>query len=68
MPGPMQSLSQAVRRLWTGKPAASDSPRVIVHDPAAQAPHDLDDPFFDRAVQERMAEVIAAANQTEKKQ
>ena len=34
-------------------------PEVIVHDPAAEKPHDLDDPFFDPKVQSRMADVIA---------
>ena len=35
------------------------SPEVIVHDPGAERPHDLDDPFFDPKVQARMAGVIA---------
>jgi hypothetical protein len=35
------------------------SPEVIVHDPGAERPHDLDDPFFDPKVQSRMAGVIA---------
>ena len=71
MPGPMRILSQAVRRFWTGKTdksATSDYPDVIVHDPAAQAPHDLDDPFFERDAQTRMAGVIASAVQADKKQ
>ena len=34
------------------------SPEVIVHDPDAERPHDLDDPFFDPKVQSRMAGVI----------
>ncbi len=73
MSGPIQSLSQAVRRLWTGKsgksdlPPASDMPGFIVHDPKAAGPHDLDDPFFDRAVQARMADVIAGTHQSDKK-
>ena len=33
----------------------------LLHDPAASRPHDLDDPFFDAAVQRRMADVIAGA-------
>jgi hypothetical protein len=36
-------------------------PDIIVHDPAAQRPHDLDDPFFDGAVQDRMGNAIADA-------
>jgi len=70
MSGPIQSLSQAMRRLWTGKSGkrpSSDMPGVIVHDPKAAGPHDLDDPFFDRAVQERMADVIAGTHQSDKK-
>lgn len=70
MPGAMQTLSEAVRRLLTGKTdklAEADLPEVIVHDPAAQAPHDLDDPFFDEEVQSRIGDVIAGAGQTQKK-
>jgi hypothetical protein len=68
MLGPIDSLFQAIRRLRsapvaTGSPANAEHPAVIVHDPAAQAPHDLDDPFFDSRVQSRMADVIANAGQ-----
>jgi hypothetical protein len=58
-----------VRRLWlalTGQqsPApASTPPPAVLHDPAAQQPHDLDDPFFDGKVQTRMGDVIAQAGQ-----
>jgi hypothetical protein len=67
MPGPIQSLFQTLRQLWASPgaaaPADAKHPDVIVHDPAAQAPHDLDDPFFDGRVQSRMADVIANAGQ-----
>jgi hypothetical protein len=48
---------------WTGGSAAEKPalPEVIVHDPAAQGPQDLDDVFRDRKVQERVAETIARA-------
>lgn len=59
---PTNKLSAFVRNAWSAvadpqpkKPA----PEVIVHDPEAAQPHDLDDPFFDRRVQSRMADVIA---------
>jgi hypothetical protein len=69
--GPIQTLSQRLRRLWSGDadtPAtSSDAPAVIVHDPAAQGPRDLDDPFFDRDVQARAADLIASVHHTEKK-
>lgn len=61
----MASLVQTVRGFWLAitrrKPSyrAKTSPEVILHDPAAQRPHDLDDPFFDPKVQSRMADVIA---------
>ena len=59
----MASLTQTIRELWstmTGQaPAKPDLPEVIVHDPDAERPHDLDDPFFDPKVQSRMADVIA---------
>lgn len=51
-----------VRDLWAGvagKQPHRATPDVIVHDPEAKLPHDLDDPFFDRNVQSRMADVIA---------
>ena len=34
---------------------------AVVHDPAAQQPHDLDDPYFDPKVQRRFADVISNA-------
>jgi hypothetical protein len=34
---------------------------VIVHDPDAQRPKNLDDPFLDAKAQERVAELIAQA-------
>lgn len=62
----MGGLAQALRNLWAWSIAPSDAsapdmPPVIVHDPAAQRAHDLDDPFFDDKVQTRVADVIAHA-------
>ena len=60
MPG-TKKMSDVVRNLWAsvaGEPK-KPAPEVIVHDPEAKQPHDLDDPFFDRGVQSRMADVIA---------
>jgi hypothetical protein len=59
----MQRLIQIIRDWWHG--AAGDALRpqapndVIVHDPGAARPHDLDDPFLDPAVQSRIGDVIA---------
>jgi hypothetical protein len=36
---------------------------VLLHDPAASSPQDLDDPFFDPVVQGRVATMIAGAAQ-----
>jgi hypothetical protein len=59
MPGP-KNISDVVRHLWAAVSGPQKAPPVvIVHDPEAKLPHDLDDPFFDRAVQSRMADVIA---------
>lgn len=60
---PVQTMSQAMRSFWhylagQGTPAA---PQVALHDPAAERAHDLDDPYFDKKVQARMADVIAGA-------
>jgi len=64
MRNPFPSESRIVRQLWstfiarfTSRPA----PAVIHHDPAAARPHDLDDPFFDPKVQQRVADIIARA-------
>lgn len=61
---PIQSMSQLVRGLWAAVatptlPAAT----VIVHDPDAKRPHDLDDPFLSQRAQTRMGNVIAKAAQ-----
>ena len=58
-------MLRVVRNLWlsiTGRKKATPEPSlVIVHDPSAERPHDLDDPFFDSEVQSRMANVIASS-------
>jgi hypothetical protein len=64
----LEKLSRLLRRLrssLTGPDRATPSqqPQVIVYDPAAEGPHDLDDPFFDSQVQTRIAGVIADAGQ-----
>jgi hypothetical protein len=69
MASPIHTMSQSVRSLWsalTGQLHAAHAPakpEVLVHDPAARRPHDLDDPFFDLKVQARIANVIAHAGQ-----
>jgi hypothetical protein len=35
--------------------------QVVVHDPEASQPHNLDDPFFDAKVQERVGNAISNA-------
>jgi hypothetical protein len=51
--------------LWNsiaGQEASSSrKPEVIIHDPASSGPHDLDDTFFDRDIQERIGKAIAKA-------
>ena len=65
----MATLAQTFRDLWSAitgqQPAKPVLPEVVIHDPGADGPHDLDDPFFDPKVQSRMADVIA--NNAEKK-
>ena len=67
MTGSVPMMPQAVRKLWfavTGQTHLAREtavPPVVVHDPAARRPHDLDDPFFDLKVQARIASVIASA-------
>lgn len=57
----MTTLVERLRGFWFSAPQPSEPeyPEVIVHDPAAQQPRDLDDPFFDSGVQTRIARVIA---------
>ena len=43
--------------------ARSSRPDLIIHDPDSSKAHDLDDPFFDRKVQERVGAAIAKAAQ-----
>ncbi|MDI1345193.1 MAG: hypothetical protein PSV22_13985 [Pseudolabrys sp.] len=65
---PRQTMSQLMRGLWAAVAAPARSPSlpadtVVVHDPAAERPHDLDDPYFDQRAQARMANVIAESAQ-----
>lgn len=65
---PLQTMSQLVRGLWAAvaeptRPPAPPAETVIVHDPAARRPHNLDDPFFDQHAQTRVANLIAEAAQ-----
>jgi hypothetical protein len=39
-------------------------PEVTVHDPAAVEPRDLDNPFFDEDVQERIGSAISNSTRT----
>jgi hypothetical protein len=49
-------------RFWSAVVrSCSSRPAVIVHDPAASRPHDLDDPFFERRIQEGVGRAIAEA-------
>ncbi len=53
-------LTQLFQRIWS-RLIAPSAPEIVVHDPQADEPHDLDDPFFDQKVRERTAEIIAKA-------
>ena len=60
----MASL-QTIRRLWFALTKrkqwfrAKTLPEVILHDPGAQRPHDLDDAFYDPKLQLRIGREIA---------
>jgi len=55
-----QSMLSIFQRYWLiMSRARSAQPGVIIHDPDSSKPHDLDDPFFDPAVRERVGAVIA---------
>jgi hypothetical protein len=54
---------RAARQAWslvTGRSSAHVA-KVIVHDPAAGGPKNLDDPFHDPQAQQRAGELIARA-------
>jgi len=62
MSGPANVMSQTVKNLWLAVTGRNEqaAPEVVIHDPAAQLAHNLDDPFIDDKVQTRIADVIAA--------
>lgn len=57
------SIWQNLRAIFQRR--SPQMPRLIIHDPEASKPHDLDDPFFDRGVQARIG--VEIANAAEKK-
>ena len=60
-----RTWSQTFSAIWravAGQKAKPPSgPRVLLHDPGAERPHDLDDPFLDQEVQARMGKAISTA-------
>lgn len=61
-----RTLSEAVRRYWfkiTGQKGfhQNRAAGVFLHDPGAQRPQDLDDPFYDPKVQARVGDAISNA-------
>jgi hypothetical protein len=60
----MAGFAQSIRDFWRSiagrEPAREKPPQVILHDPGAERPHDLDDPFVDPKVQSRIGDVIAS--------
>lgn len=59
----MSAVTETIRNWWSAmiRPSnpAPQPGSVIVHDPAADGPKDLDDPFVSADVQARMARVIS---------
>lgn len=61
-----RTLSDAVRRYWFKVTGQSDfhhshASGVFLHDPRAERPHNLDDPFHDPKVQARIGDAISNA-------
>jgi hypothetical protein len=60
-------ILDSTQRMWsamtgrTGKRSADRIQDVIVHDPAAQEPKNLDNPLHDAAAQGRVGDMIARA-------
>jgi hypothetical protein len=66
---PLRLMSRIGRQVWTLLAARSLVRRpssALLHDPAASCPHDLDDPFFDPKVQERVAHLLVGATRKQK--
>jgi hypothetical protein len=60
----LQMVQRLADRLRGSRPDKVPSmPRsgVLLHDPAASRPRDLDNPYLDAKVQERVAKVIAVS-------
>jgi hypothetical protein len=61
-----QALQRTAFEAWsrlTRRGSSLGKSGVLLHDPAASSPHDLDDPFLDPVVQSRVATMIAGAAQ-----
>ncbi len=72
MSRPVEILRGAAQRIWSalaggGRAGPDATSRVIVHDPDADKPKNLDDPFQDPKVQERVAKLISQAAAQRKK-
>ena len=48
-------------KIFGKKEPAVPAKGFVLHDPAAQRPHDLDDPYFDAKIQERLGKAIGGA-------
>jgi hypothetical protein len=64
---PSHSLSRMWAWSWAvlSRKGSRTAPRVVVHDPAASGPHDLDDPYHDSTIQSRFGDLIARAARKE---
>jgi len=59
----LRKLQSVVLRRKVTSAEVSTRAGVVFHDPESHKPHNLDDPFFDKKVQERIADVISSATQ-----
>ena len=65
----MGTMLQTIGRFWSAVTGHKHTDQeatarpAVLHDPAAQQPHDLDDPYFDPKVQKRVGDVIAKSVQ-----
>jgi hypothetical protein len=57
-----RSILSMLQKLWSAVfPTRPARLAPLIHDPDSSKPHDLDDPFFDQKVQERVGAAIAKA-------
>jgi hypothetical protein len=59
----MATSSSLLKRVWRAFFGSKPHAEVLLHDPKGSQAHDLDDPLFEKKLQERIGKAIADAAQ-----